>query len=207
MGRKLLFLLPLSLVLGCTTPTAPPSKAVLLSSTAGAVTDIAPRGAGARGIDDATVEKAYQKLQEEYRLTIDACSNVLSGFEDKADRITLLRTILTTVGTSAGAIAIPALSAAAPLANNVAVSALGGVSGATNAVLGSLSEGGLTAADTLLARQATRANLRTALNKYYTKLRDGKTPENIFQAGVAIDEAKAECKLYEVNGPKGESSK
>ena len=133
----------------------------------------------------------------EFDETLKACSAVLLAYEKKADIFTITRILLGATGAIAGGVLVPALTAAAPLANSTAISALGGVSGVTSGVLGTMSEGGMNAVDVLLARAKTRDSVFQALNEYYEAIKAGKP----IDAGVALDKAKAACTLYEVTVP------
>jgi hypothetical protein len=138
-----------------------------------------------------------EALGKEYDLTIEKCRTLLTGYEDKAEWVTYTRIGLGLVGSVAGGVVIPALSAAAPIANKAAISSLGGLSGITSGVLGGMGDGGLTPAHILMARQESREEIFKALKNYYKLVGDNKSIE----AGVVLDEVRAICTLYKVTVP------
>src|SRR5262249_30170295 len=75
------------------------------------------------------VNQGTQSAVSEFEETVNACSEVLHGYEKKANTYTITRILLGAVGAVAGGVVVPALTAAAPLANSAAISSLGGVSG------------------------------------------------------------------------------
>lgn len=138
-----------------------------------------------------------EAVGRQFDLTIEKCRTLLTGYEDKAEWVTYSRIGLGLVGAIAGGVVVPALSAAAPIANKAAISSLGGVAGVTSGVLAGMGEGGFTPAHILMARQESRQEILTELKKYYPLMQARKYEE----AGVVLDEVRALCTLYRVTVP------
>lgn len=71
------------------------------------------------------------RLHDDFKRTLAACADVLSGYEAKADNARGWMLGLAALGTIAGSVIVPALVAKAVVSKSV-IAAWGGVSGATN---------------------------------------------------------------------------
>lgn len=210
MKTMLVALLMFSFAIGCAGPD--PSLKVLGTSAAKKIkvsmdaareaeTRVPALGRSAAEMTKASEAKATEagesEATNEFKDTIKVCSAVLNKYSWKSDLVTYARIGLGVAGAVAGGVVIPALTAAAPLANSVAISALGGVSGVTNGVLAGLSDGGLSPGPILLARAKVREEVMTALNEYY-KAMDAGNPE---KAGRELNRARASCAFYIIEAP------
>lgn len=150
-----------------------------------------------RAADLLATDQGEGELRQEYAQILTECSKVLSRFEGQSEVLQWLRVGMAVVGSVAGSVGVPALTAAAPLANKTAIAALGGLSGVTNAGQSALTDAGLTPAEALMTREGIRTDWRTAINKYFAAM--AATPKNLPAAAAALDEAKVACTLYAIN--------
>lgn len=93
------------------------------------------------------------------------CEAVLSRFEGRADRARKAQLATALVGTFAGAVIVPALSASAN-ASKSAIAGWGGLSGATNTAQHLIKDVGLDAASVIAARQKVADKLAQAVKDY-----------------------------------------
>jgi len=93
------------------------------------------------------------------------CEATLSRFEGRADQARKAQLATALIGTIAGAVIVPALSASAN-ASKSAVAGWGGLSGATNTAQHLIKDAGLDAASQISARQKVADKLFQAISDY-----------------------------------------
>lgn len=137
------------------------------------------------------------ELRKQYNETSRRCDAILATLASQADMVMWIRIAVATAGAAAGGIAVPALTASAPLANVAAINALGGVSGVTNAFLGALGENSLTRGEIIGTREGLRHDYFTAMGQYDAEM--AKSPPNYVGAALALEKAKRVCVNYGTN--------
>ena len=141
------------------------------------------------------VKKTEQDLDEAFNKMLSACQATLAGFESEGRGWGAVKISIAAIGTIAGAIAIPALTAAAPMANAVWVAGLGGVSGATNAAQQALGDVGFTPTSVLRDRQNILDSWKAAMSDYFAPETTQGNRKASIQKGLAA------CTLYAVTIP------
>ena len=141
------------------------------------------------------LEKTEKALDEAFSSMLGACQATLAGFEYQGHGWSAVKVSIATIGTIAGAIAVPALTAAAPVANAVWISVFGGVSGATNAAQQSLSDVGFTPASILQDRQRILDSWKAATSDYFAPEGTQEKRKTAIQKGLVA------CTLYAVTIP------
>jgi hypothetical protein len=122
------------------------------------------------------------------------CKTILNASQEKAKNLQITGIVMAFAGTAAGTIAIPALVAAAPVANQVATSALGGVSGSLNAAQYAMQNVGLTPQKIEESTKAFQTNWDEAVKGYNL----APTPETRV---AAIDKAQVICIQQAMQNP------
>lgn len=140
-----------------------------------------------------SAETVQMDLDKNYLTVLGICQGVLSGYESQAAWMRWGSFTIAMVGTVAGAVVVPALSAATTI-NKVAVAAVGGLAGAANSAQNALNTLGLTAADVLATRTSIQQQFMSALNDYF-KYRPANDYNN---AETALERAQAACVAYAV---------
>jgi hypothetical protein len=139
-------------------------------------------------------DQADEDLTTAFREMLSACQEALNGFEKTSTTLKYTQVGMAIVGSLVGGVAIPALSLNAA-SNAVAIAALGGVSGATNALQGSMTQEGLTSRDMLQTRQKILDDWKNAISDYYDV---ESTPGKRL---TAINRGLAACTLYSITLP------
>src|SRR5437763_15993530 len=98
----------------------------------------------AMAVDPETKDTTRSALEEQFAEMLAQCKTILSTYEQQSQTLAIISVTMAIVGAAAGAIAVPALTAAAPVANKAAISAFGGISGVTNTAQGAMKKEGLT---------------------------------------------------------------
>jgi hypothetical protein len=141
------------------------------------------------------LKKTEQGLDEAFNKMLSACQATLAGFESQGRGWGVVKISIAAIGTIAGAIAVPALTAAAPMANAAWIAGFGGVSGATNAAQQSLADVGFTPTSVLQDRQNILDSWKAAMSEYFAP----ETTQD--KRKIAIQKGLAACTLYAVTIP------
>lgn len=142
-------------------------------------------------------EERRTKIDGAYTDMIRGCKEIMSSYEGRADTYRTIALLMAISGAVAGSIVIPALQAAAPLANKTAVTALGGWSGVTNIAQTTMTAQGLTAAEAVNTREGIRKEFRAAMEKYAKAVKENRLDD----MESAIVEGTAACMSYIVHSP------
>jgi hypothetical protein len=147
---------------------------------------------GAPPVAGAPVASPTNDLDDAYQNMMGYCSNTLTKFQQQSNRLTYWTVAVAVVGSVAGSIAVPALTAAAST-NKVWISAMGGISGTANAGQQALSSGGLTSASVLQSRETVLTNWKKDIADYYD------STKTLAEQKVAIEKSFADCELYDIS--------
>jgi hypothetical protein len=134
-------------------------------------------------------------LDQDFASTMAACNQVFVGFERQANSFRWTAFWIAMVGTVAGAIVVPALTAAGAEAHKIAIAAVGGLAGAANSAQGVLNDQGLSAAETVKARDDLRKSFNDALHDYLTAGSDDTKRKTSLEAAAAA------CVSYAIQSP------
>ena len=134
---------------------------------------------------DTSLDNAYQQM-------MTYCSSTLTKFEQRSDNLTYWSVAIAVVGSLAGGVGVPALTAASA-SHKALVAALGGISGTANAGQQALSGGGITSASVLQSRENVLTNWKTDIADYYD------STKTLDQQRTAIEKSFADCELYEIS--------
>jgi len=148
----------------------------------------------------AAIAAAPDNLDDAYSKMMDYCHATLTRFEKRASSMGYWSAAIAVVGSLAGGVAVPALSAASA-SNKAWTAALGGVSGAANAGQSSLNSAGLTAASELQSRQDVLTSWKADIAPYYD------STKTLAEQQKAVAKAYADCELYEISTPSPSGSK
>ena len=140
---------------------------------------------------------ASKDLDAAFQEMIHQCKDVLSSYETQSTTFRYATLGLALMGAIAGAIIVPALTAAAPLANQSAIAAFGGLSGVTNVAQSTMKETGLTSEEALRVRDSIRAEWGTAMNRYLAAKVKGDLPEQ----EAAVIQGTIACTNYALFNP------
>ncbi len=140
-------------------------------------------------------QAAEEQLKEDFAAMLLYCEQELSGFDSKVDRQAKNAFWLSIVGLVAGAVAVPALTAANATLNATWISALGGLAGATNLAGQSLASSGLSG--TAAAR--TRNTIVDLLMTQIAIIAD--SGKEMKERRSALMKANAACVVYRITEP------
>ncbi len=115
----------------------------------------------------ANINQDSSDSQLAYASVLNVCGETLGRFERRGRFIQYSKVAAVILGSFAGSIAIPILTAAAPAANSAWITGLGAISGLTNAAQSSFSEQGLSSESSFEDRRLVLEKAREALAKYY----------------------------------------
>jgi hypothetical protein len=147
------------------------------------------------GADKKKAIEDEQKLDKAFSEMLTACQGTVAGFESQGRKWGGVKLGVAIVGTVAGAIVVPALTAAAATANAVWISGFGGVAGASNAAQQALSDVGFTPTSVLQTRQNILDDWKAATNVYFK-------PESSYaDKKAAIQKGLTACTLYAITVP------
>jgi hypothetical protein len=136
-----------------------------------------------------------ERLTHAFNEMLHACRETLTGFESRSKRLQYARVAIATIGALAGGVILPALTTASALANAEWISALGGISGVSNAAQQSMSAEGLTASSVLRTRQSIIESWKQAAETYFN-------PKATYEERrTAVASALAACTLYSITVP------
>jgi len=146
--------------------------------------------------EDAQTEQD-SKLDQAYVSMVQGCKAVMSSYEREAQNYKYLTVLIAVTGAAAGGVAIPALTAAAPLANKAAIAAVGGLSGVTNLAQATMTQQGLSAEEALLTRNNIRTDLKVAIDDYLQAVIEGSPTKK----AAAIAKGAGACTNYVIHSP------
>ena len=130
-------------------------------------------------------------IDDDFVQVLNTCQPVFTGYEHEAQSYRWISFGIAMVGTIAGSIVVPALSAATNV-DKTAVAAVGGLSGAANSAQNVLNSQNLTAASELQIRSSIQQQFSAALNDYYA----ARSKNDANGAIVALEKAHASCVAY-----------
>lgn len=133
-------------------------------------------------------------ISKDFQATMADCNKIFSRFERTANTFRWTSFGIAMVGTIAGAVIVPALTAANAAAFKVTIAAFGGLSGAANAAQGTLTQQGLTAEETIKARDQLRSDFKGAMNDYFKAKDEGDKDKQ----EVGLERAAVACISYAV---------
>jgi hypothetical protein len=133
-----------------------------------------------------------EQLDDAYQKMMSYCSSTLTKFERRSDNLTYWSVAVAVVGSLAGSVAVPALTAASA-ANKATVAALGGLSGSANAGQQALSGGGITSASILQTRETVLTNWKTDIKDYFD------STKSLDEQRRAVEKSFGDCQLYEIS--------
>lgn len=139
-------------------------------------------------------EDATSSLKSEFSEMLAQCKEALSTYERQSQFWAISAVGLAVLGAAAGAIVVPALTAAAPVANKAAIAAFGGFSGVTNVAQSTMKDQGLTSEEARATRENIRKEWKVALDKY-------SNAKNAEEKAAAINEGKIACINYALANP------
>ena len=154
--------------------------------------------AGQRPESSGISESEKRELMDAYKKMFERCKAVLSDYDKRASNLGLIAFAIAVVGSISGAVIAPALIAAAPASNKVAISALSGTAGASNVAQGALEKQGLTSEHVQELRYNTRQEFKKAVLDFY----EGLKKEDANSARKAITDGEIACMTYAVFDPK-----
>ncbi len=143
----------------------------------------APEGSETR--PEADLDTAYNSM-------LNLCSHTLAGFESRANALSYWKLAVAVVGSVAGSVAIPVLTAASATANKVWISGLGGVSGVANAGQQALNDAGLTPTAVLQTRATILSDWKSATSDYFDADKSFEQHKSAIAKGVVA------CTLYQL---------
>jgi hypothetical protein len=145
--------------------------------------------------DKERLAKREEKLLEDYRAMLGYCKQELSGFDTTINKQASRALVYSLIGLVAGAVAVPALTAANSVANATWIAGLGGLAGATNVANQSLASLGLSGAGAAKTRNTIVDDLRAQIEI----ITDGN--KKIDERESALMKANAICVVYRVTEP------
>ena len=132
-------------------------------------------------------------IDDDFAQVLVSCQPVFSGYEQQSQNLKWVSFSIAMVGTIAGAVVVPALSAATTV-DKVAIAAVGGLSGAANSAQNVLNSEGLNSTETLTIRNNIQQQFSSALNEYYQV-----RPTNDYDKEItALEKARAACVAYAI---------
>lgn len=187
---KIFLMIVTGLLAGCASPS---TKLVVDSSTAKSfsISKITDTEKTSMQLNEANQRLIESKLEE----VLNFCLPRLSGFEVKSADQAKKAYWLSMSGLVAGAVAVPALTAANATSNASWIAGLGGWSGATNFASESLKESGLSGST--IAN--TRNNIIHNVKNQIEIASDG--TKAFDERRNALMKARAECVMYEISVP------
>jgi hypothetical protein len=132
-------------------------------------------------------------LKKDFADIFTECQPIFSGLDHDANSLRWWTLGIAMVGTVAGSIVVPALSAATNI-DKVAIAAMGGLSGTANSAQSVLNAQGLTAASVMATRASIHQEMSAALTEYYTAV----TNADPTKASLALQKARVACVLYKM---------
>lgn len=132
------------------------------------------------------------ELDDAYQKMMAYCSITLTKFEQKSTKVAYWTAGIAIVGSLAGSVAVPALTAAAS-ANKVWIAGLGGVSGVANAGQQAFSNAGISSQLLLQTREKVLTDWKADIVNYYD------SSKSLEDRRISIEKSYADCELYEIS--------